>query len=921
MAGGKDIYVAFGADTGGLEAALALAKQNVTAMTRELNKLAKEMKTTGAAADSDLGARMKTAGAALAETKSQAKGFADQLRGTGAAAPELAHGVEQVTAAVSHGHTGIGFYLRELHALSDEFGSGRTRQGIGTLSNVIFTFLQSNTQWFPYAIAVGALGAAFGYVAYQAYETSKAVKGIEFDAAINQFTLTRAAAADLLASVERLGNVGASDAKDFIEPFLKLGPVGEAISAVASHYLPAFTAAGKDAKTAGEDMAKMFADVTKGGGEVIGNSRVLTEEEKRKAQAFVASGDTVGAYRYVLDILGRSFAGVTSEADRARGAHEQITAVMARGIGGVDEFGRATENLASAFSDATAKMQANEEEVGRWALKAAMATDQAGRLAAAMKDALKVDKTSADIKELEGKVKEFQDALGVAKDPASIAQLNRSLDIASDKLKKARQEFDAGLGGGDALSNLQRQFAIDDASFKGADADRLRQHDMALRLMLSSDALTAEQRKKIEEDLAVNSKAIRDAVNASYLRQEEIKVASAGKNGAAVVAIREAEVAREIAIYGAGSKEAEAAADRLARAKEKAAERGDKAAEKNAKDQLGAAREGYEAQIAEAKKTAEDDVKLIELRVKAHREGAKQGAAEIAAVYEQERAKVDDLYKRELALAGQTATQIAEIKRKMEVEDLTISDQIAMNAEKAAAASQKAYESMSNSILGAWNSQLRGMLSGQTSFAKAAKNVLADMVIQGIEGFEKLAANFILQQTVMNTAKTTGAALQAAADATAASGGVAAMIAAAVKAVTVDAGVTFGGVFANLAPIMGPAAAGPAAAAAATVAAAVPAADIGMWNVPQNQIALIHKGELVATPSQADAIRSLPGLVAGGGGSRNVSVSPSTHFHVNALDGASVGQWFRNNSREMMRAVDQAVRHGAHLGLRRIAPA
>ncbi len=49
---------------------------------------------------------------------------------------------------------------------------------------------------------------------------------------------------------------------------------------------------------------------------------------------------------------------------------------------------------------------------------------------------------------------------------------------------------------------------------------------------------------------------------------------------------------------------------------------------------------------------------------------------------------------------------------------------------------------------------------------------------------------------------------------------------------------------------------------------------------------------------------------------RNVSVNPSTHFHVNAVDGQSVAQFFQGNHRNIMAAVDRAVRHGSTLGLR-----
>ena len=55
---GPDIFVSFGADTAGLEAAMASSKASVEALTRELATLAREQVQTGASADFALGQKM-----------------------------------------------------------------------------------------------------------------------------------------------------------------------------------------------------------------------------------------------------------------------------------------------------------------------------------------------------------------------------------------------------------------------------------------------------------------------------------------------------------------------------------------------------------------------------------------------------------------------------------------------------------------------------------------------------------------------------------------------------------------------------------------------------------------------------------------------------------------------------------------------
>ena len=119
---------------------------------------------------------------------------------------------------------------------------------------------------------------------------------------------------------------------------------------------------------------------------------------------------------------------------------------------------------------------------------------------------------------------------------------------------------------------------------------------------------------------------------------------------------------------------------------------------------------------------------------------------------------------------------------------------------------------------------------------------------------------------------------------------------------------------------MGPAAAGPAAGAYGSVAAmagSVASADIGMWNVPEDMLTLIHHNELVMPSTEATALRDMLASGAGASGS-SVHIAPTTHFHISAVDSGSVAQWMKANSSTMLSAIDEAVRHGAALGMKRL---
>jgi hypothetical protein len=100
----------------------------------------------------------------------------------------------------------------------------------------------------------------------------------------------------------------------------------------------------------------------------------------------------------------------------------------------------------------------------------------------------------------------------------------------------------------------------------------------------------------------------------------------------------------------------------------------------------------------------------------------------------------------------------------------------------------------------------------------------------------------------------------------------------------------------------------------------VAAFDIGAWSIPQDQLAMIHRNELVMPAAEAGAFRSMLSQQANGAGAR-VQGGGDTHVHlnVNALDAGSVKTWLGNNSRQIMKAMNQAVKNGDHLGLRRLA--
>ncbi len=282
------------------------------------------------------------------------------------------------------------------------------------------------------------------------------------------------------------------------------------------------------------------------------------------------------------------------------------------------------------------------------------------------------------------------------------------------------------------------------------------------------------------------------------------------------------------------------------------------------------------------------------------------------------------------ALQKEDALGEQSLASKQRVDDMLIEatrrrdDQMAALTRSALQEQERDYQAFGSSISQAFSSQLRGLLTGTTTWHTAFKNALEDLLIKFIEWCETSVAHYALAEAMKTAATTAGVAARTSAEQGGAAASLGAQGATVIRSILSSAAETFAGVFGFLAPLMGPLAVGPAAAAQATVAGmtgAVASADIGMWQVPRDQLALIHQNELIMPAGPAGALRDMltnNSNADGGAGGGSVAIHPTTHFHVNAMDSASVASWMRSNGPGMAKAIDQAVRHGAALGLKRL---
>lgn len=210
------------------------------------------------------------------------------------------------------------------------------------------------------------------------------------------------------------------------------------------------------------------------------------------------------------------------------------------------------------------------------------------------------------------------------------------------------------------------------------------------------------------------------------------------------------------------------------------------------------------------------------------------------------------------------------------------------------------WKQYTDAVSSAFNAQLQGLLTGQTTFTQAMKNILLQLSVQVIELLvTKPLSAYVAGQLAQLTATQSGAAAKAAAEVAGAEAALPAKIAAFTSDLTARAALTFAGIMANLSPLLGPAAAGPAAAGEATVMAqmaAVPKFDVGTWAVPRTQLAMVHKDEVIlpaGAPSDAYRAAASGGGIGGGGGN-------PLQINIHALDAGSFKTWLQGGGAKQM---------------------
>jgi hypothetical protein len=350
------------------------------------------------------------------------------------------------------------------------------------------------------------------------------------------------------------------------------------------------------------------------------------------------------------------------------------------------------------------------------------------------------------------------------------------------------------------------------------------------------------------------------------------------------------------------------------------------ASQEAAQMQLAIAREQENAQFT----IASNGIKMQEALVKEETQTAQMShAQELASLLalEDQREAIEQRHLQVLQSSYEENSR-AYLRVQQQIDTLAIQsalrrEQIELNYNKEIYSDyRRTFDEIGSSV----SSSIMGMIEGHETLRQAAQKVLLSIIQDFIQARIRTVADWLagvatqttamqVGQAAQTTAVTTGVAARSSAEQAGAASGLAANAGAMISQIFASAKEAFAGVFGFLAPIMGPAAAGPAAAAEGSVAAAASFA-AGSWQLPSDMLAQVHQGEMIVPAGATPWAQSLMANAAGSNG--GVTVNHATHFNISALDSQDVKRWFKNNSKTMLRTINEAVRNGSHLGLSKL---
>ena len=381
-------------------------------------------------------------------------------------------------------------------------------------------------------------------------------------------------------------------------------------------------------------------------------------------------------------------------------------------------------------------------------------------------------------------------------------------------------------------------------------------------------------RKKIADlKLAMDKEAFM-----AELEAEKAKYAGYEKNAAKKLELEQKLLERMKAAYGEDSKEYQSQLKNKLQAEQQNAEQ-----QRRIQNEI--------AQAATARRLGAVDEEMEDMRMKVQLGAAtNEQLIELERQHEERKVQIRrEALQIKLAEINPERDPEQYAKVNLQIEELEAEHQKKMTGiqRKATVENNKYFTSTMQTIQSGFAKTFAQVMQGQLTLSGAVKAMFQTVMGAVVNMLAEMAAKWlmtkVMEVTVGKTAAVAGIQQQAA---LAGAGGVASWAAAPWP-------INMG------APAFGAAMFG--AAEAFGAAAAAPGFAVGAWNIPDDGITKVHKGETILNAQDAENFRMAREGGAGGGG--------AMHFHISALDGSDVRRVLMDNGGNLVKSLKNQARN------------
>ena len=297
----------------------------------------------------------------------------------------------------------------------------------------------------------------------------------------------------------------------------------------------------------------------------------------------------------------------------------------------------------------------------------------------------------------------------------------------------------------------------------------------------------------------------------------------------------------------------------------------------------------------------------MEHRVAMGQEGLRQQYADLAKFENEKYALERATLQKELGLQGEKPAYYKKIQNELALLKQKHDEAMIGLGNKEQLAIRNQWIKTLDSISRAFDQSIKGIIRGTTTLHNAMRNIFQSILLEFIGMEERKLVKHIATEIAQTSATVVGTTTRTAVEDAANKKSLISTALTVSKKILMQMWAVMAGVYSAIAsipyvgPFLAPVMAIAAGALIASWAGRVASAAGGWAQVPEDQMAMVHKNEMILPAPLAESIRSMTGS----------STSSTNHFHIHAMDAGSFRDYLRENSAALAEGMLHAHRNGA----------